>query len=1069
MARFFIDRPVFAIVISLFLVLAGVISLFGLPVSQFPDIAPPTVRVSSVFPGANAEVVEETVTAPLDSEINGVTGMRSIRSVSGSDGSSIITVQFALERDPDIASVETQNRVSQVIPQLPAEVQNIGVSVKKTSSDTLMYVAFHSPANAYDKTFLSNYLYNNIVDELKRTEGVGDVTVFGSQFAMRIWLKPDRLAALGLTPMDVVAAIREQNSQAAPGSVGQPPTQTQSGFEYSLQLQGRINQVPQFENIILRSGADGSQVRIRDIARVELGAKGYAQEARLDGKPAAAVGIALSPGANAMATAEAVKARLAELKTAFPPDFAYSIVYDTSEFVGESIAEVEHTLRDAVILVLLVVFLFLQSWRATLIPMLAVPVSLIATLIVYNFLGFSINTLTLFGMVLAIGIVVDDAIVVVEMVEQKMEEEGLAPLEATRAAMDEVSGPVVAIALVLSAVFVPMAFVPGVSGQLYQQFALTIAVSTAFSALVALTLTPALCAMLLKPKEHGKAESDKNWLERFFDRFNAGFNRMTERYARFIGVTTTSLKRVAMVLLLVIVAIGVLFRITPTGFVPDEDVGAFFVMAQLPDASNSQRTQAVLNSYSGQLAKLPGVESVLSISGFDILSTTAAPNAGVMIAKLAPWHDRGGDSSSAALIQTSNRMGFAVPEAMIMSFGPPPLPGFGASSGFSMMLQARAGQSPAELAQVTNLFLAKASEAPAIGRISSTFNAATPNFQLSVDRERAKEMGVSLTDIYQSLGIMLGGAQVNDFNRFGRNYKVMVQADASYREDIDALGAIKLRSRTTGKVVPLSALVTVEKGAGPRFTTRYNLYGSADISGAPAPGYSSGDALAALEKTAAETLPAGYGYQWAGVTREEVETGNAATVVMALSIVVVFLFLAALYESWSIPVAVLLGVPFGIMGALFSVLLRGLDFNVYGQIGIVTLVGLSAKNAILIVEFAKLFREEGMSIADSAVKAARLRLRPILMTSFAFILGVVPLMIASGAGAASKHSVGTVVFGGMLVATVMAVFMVPALYVIVQTMTERIAAWRAGEEKRQPALNADRPSRGSAPGQEGAA
>ncbi|WP_338466799.1 multidrug efflux RND transporter permease subunit [Novosphingobium sp. ZN18A2] len=1038
MARFFIDRPIFAIVISLFLVLAGALSLLGLPVAQFPEISPPTVRVSATYPGANAQVVEDTVTAPLDSQINGVTGQRSIRSVSGSDGTSTITVKFALDRNPDIAAVETQNRASLVIPQLPSEVQDIGVSVKKASTDTLMYVAFYSPSNAYDKTFLANYLYNNIVDEVKRTPGVGDVSVFGSQFAMRIWLKPDRLAALDLTPMDVVAAVQEQNAQAAPGSVGQPPTQTESGFQYSLQLQGRINHAAQFGDIVLRSQPDGSLVRLRDVARIELGAKGYAQEAKLDGKPAAAIGVSLSPGANAMQTADDVKARLADLKTAFPPDFDYSIVYDTSEFVGESIVEVEHTLRDAIILVLIVVFLFLQSWRATLIPMLAVPVSLIATLIAYNFLGFSINTLSLFGMVLAIGIVIDDAIVVVELVEEKMENEGLPPREATRAAMDEVSGPVVAIALVLSAVFIPMAFVSGVTGQLYKQFALTIAVSTAFSALVALSLTPALCSLLLKPKGEDKPEEEKSWLNRFFDRFNTGFARMTDRYARIVGMTTTSLKRVALLLVFVILAIVMLFRITPTGFVPDEDVGAFFTMAQLPDASNSQRTQAVLDSYSKKLEKLPGVESVLSISGFDVLSVTAAPNAGMMISKLKPWSERDSESSAAALMQKSNMMGFGVPEAMLMSFGPPALPGFGASSGFSMMLQAKAGQSPKELAKVTTAFLEEASKDPAIGRISSTFNAGTPNFKLTLDRERAKKLGLQLTDIYQTLGIMLGGAQVNDFNRYGKNYKVMVQADAPYREDIEALGAIKVRSRTTGQEVPLSTVVTVEKSAGPRFTTRYNLYGSADISGAPAPGYSSGEAIAALERAAAKALPAGYGYEWAGVTREEVETGNSAAIVMGLSVVVVFLFLSALYESWSVPIAVLLGVPFGVMGALISVLLRGMDFNVYGQIGVVTLVGLSAKNAILIVEFAKAFREAGEPIAAAAIKAARLRLRPILMTSFAFILGVVPLMIATGAGAASKHSVGTVVFGGMLVATFMAVFLVPALYVIVQTISERL-------------------------------
>ena len=1034
MARFFIDRPVFAIVIALMLSLAGVLSLTGLPVAQYPDIAPPTVKITALYPGASALVVEDGVTAPLDSQINGVTGMKSIKAVSSADGSSSVTVQFGLETDPDIAAVETQNRVSQVLPQLPAEVNNIGVTVRKASADTLMYVAFHSPGEAYDRTFISNYLDNLIVDELKRVQGVGDVTVFGSPFAMRVWLRPDRLAALGLTPMDVVAAVREQNAQAAPGAVGQPPTATASGFQYSLELQGRINDASQFENIVLKTGPDGSQVRIRDVARVELGAKGYAQEANLNGKPAAAIGVALSPGANAMATAEELKARLETMKASFPPDFDYEIVYDSSTFVEESITEVQHTLRDALILVLLVVFLFLQSWRATLIPMLAVPVSLLATLIAYQALGFSINTLSLFGMVLAIGIVVDDAIVVVEMVEHKMLHERLSPVEATRQAMDEVSAPIVATTLVVAAVFVPMAFIPGVSGQLYQQFALTSAVSTLFSSVVALTLTPALCALLLKPRPE---EPGTGWLARFFARFNAWFDRLTERYGRFIGMTTANLRRVAVFLALVIGGVVLMFRVTPTGFVPDEDVGAIFVQALLPEASNAQRTNEVLGDFSGKLNALPGVEAVMSISGFDVLSGTASPNAGLMVAKLAPWHERGVKESAGATIQRANMLGYITPQAMIFGFGPPALPGFGASSGFSMMLQARAGQSAQDLASMTRAFIAEASQQPEIGRISSSFNAGTPNYQLTVDRERAKQLGLALTDVYQTLQILLGGSQVNDFTRYGKNYKVMVQSEASYREDIAALGLINVKSRTTGQMVPLSAVVSVEKGAAPRFTSRYNLYGSADITGAPAPGYSSGEALAALERTAAKVLPAGYGYEWAGVTAEEVETGNAAAVVMALSVLVVFLFLAALYESWSIPVAVLLGVPFGVLGALLALMLRGLDFNVYGQIGVVTLVGLSAKNAILIVEFAKLNREKGMPIAEAARDAAVQRLRPILMTSFAFILGVIPLVIASGAGAASKQSVGTVVFGGMLVSTIMAVLVVPALYAIVQSLTER--------------------------------
>ncbi|MBS0475230.1 MAG: efflux RND transporter permease subunit, partial [Proteobacteria bacterium] len=778
-----------------------------------------------------------------------------------------------------------------------------------------------------------------------------------------------------------------------------------------------------------------------------------AQIAKFNGKTSAAIGISLSPGSNAMETAKLVKDRLASMRGAMPVNFTYSIVYDTSEFVSESIHEVVKTLEEAMILVVIVVFVFLQGFRTTLIPMLAVPVSLIATMIVYQWLGFSINTLSLFGLVLAIGIVVDDAIVVVEAVEHKMEAESLDAKSATREAMNEVSGPVVAIALVLSAVFVPMAFVPGVTGQLYKQFALTIAVSTMFSALVALTLTPALCSILLKPKDKN---GPKNFIGRFFDGFNRGFARLTDGYVGIVRLSTSSLRRVVMVMVLVVVGIYGVARITPTGFVPDEDVGAFFMQTILPDASNGQRTQQVLDGFEGKMRQLPGVESVLSINGFDVLSGTAAPNGGLMIVKLKPWGERGKDESAAALIAEANKMAFMVPQAISFAFGPPALPGFGASSGFSMLIQAKGSQTSEDLARMTQAFVAEAGKNPAIGRVTSVFSASTPSYELTVDREKAKSLGVSLADISTTLQVALGSLEVNDFSRYGRNYRVILQADAPYREDIGAIDYLKVRN-SLGQMVPLNTLVTVKPSHGPRFTTRYNLYKSAELTGAPAPGYSSGQALAALEATAAKVLTPDYGYAWSGQTLEEVETGNSAIIVMALSVVVVFLFLAALYESWSIPIAVLLGVPFGVLGAYLFLLMRGLDFNVYGQIGVVTLVGLSAKNAILIVEFAKLYREQGKPIVEAAIEAARLRLRPILMTSFAFILGIVPLYIASGAGAASKHSVGTVVFGGMLLATSMAVIMVPALYVIVQTLTERwtgrkdVAA--PGEGTAPPAAN----------------
>ena len=1051
MARFFIDRPVFAIVISLFLVLAGTLTLIGLPIAQFPNIALPTVSVVSTYPGADATVVEQSVSSVQDKQINGAPGMKSIKSISGDDGSATVTVTFDLERDVDLAAVEVQNRVGQVTALLPQEVRDLGVSVVKKSPDTLMYAAIYSPGQSYDALFINNYTYLYILDALKRVKGVGDVKVFGSEFGMRIWLKPDRMAALGLNVADVARTVRLQNVQAAVGKVGQAPASSGTGFQYTLSVKGRLVEESEFEDIVLRNEPDGSFIRLKDVARVELGAKDYAISSELNDKPASAFGIFLAPGANAMETSELVKAELQRLKTLFPDDLDYKIVYDTSLFVEASIEEVIHTFVEALLLVLVVVFLFLQSWRATLIPMLAVPVSLVATFIVYQFLGFSINTLSLFGMVLAIGIVVDDAIVVVEAVEHKMHSLGLSAKEATYAAMQEVSGPVVAIALVLSAVFVPMAFVPGVTGQLYKQFALTVAVSTLFSALVALTLTPALCALMLKPKVHGGPTGP---VQRFFDAFNGWFERMTGRYTRFAAGTVRRLSRVVLVMAALFAALVMLARVAPTGFVPDEDQGAFFVQTMLPEAASVERTAKVVSQIQAALQKQDGVESVLGISGYDLISGTAAPNAGMAVVQLKPWDERTADSQQAAgiIAAVNPKLMLGIPEAMSFAFNPPALPGFGAVSGFSMMLQARDNQSPQELAAKTQEFIAAAQKKPAIGRISTTFQTATPNYRLSVDREKVEKLGIPLNDVFTAMQSYLGGTQINEFTRFGRNYKVTMQAEADYRRDISALSKLFVRSNS-GQLIPLDTVVSAEAGTGPRFLQRYNLFSAAELTGAPAPGFSSGDAIAALEQAAAETLDSGYAYEWSGMTREEIESGNAAALVMALSVVVVFLFLAALYESWSVPMAVLLAAPFGMLGAYLGILMRGMDFNVYGQIGVVTLIGLAAKNAILIVEFAKLNRESGMPIIESAVEAAKLRLRPILMTSFAFILGVVPLFIASGAGAASKQSVGTVVLGGMLTATVLSVLLVPALYVIIQSLSERF-----GGHKTAP------PAAGAAPG-----
>jgi len=1030
-ARFFIDRPVLAIVVSLFLLLIGTLSLVQLPVGEFPNIALPTVQVNANYLGASSDIVEESVTAPIDQQVNGATDMLYINSVSGDDGSASIAVTFALERDPDLAAVEVQNRVAQANSQLPAEVINAGVTVRKQSPDTLMYLALYSPDETYDPLFISNYGFVYVVDELKRVKGVGDVRVFGSDFGMRVWLKPDRMASLGITAADVAQSIREQNLQVPAGQVGQPPATRGQSFQYSLRVQGRLIEVDEFADVIVGSKPDGSFIRIRDIGRVELGARSYSNVSQLDGKPAAAISIALVPGANALETAHLVKAELARLATAFPKGLDYRIVYDSSAFVEASVEEVVKTFFEALLLVLIVVFLFLQNWRTTLIPMLAVPVSLVATFAAFQLLGFSINTLSLFGMVLAIGIVVDDAIVVVEAVEHNMRQ-GLGVRDATIKAMDEVQGPVIAIALILAAVFVPMGFIPGVTGQLYKQFAVTVAVSTMFSALVALTLTPALCMMLMKPHEdsHGP-------LARFFKAFNSGFDLLNVRYGATAAVLARRTLMVMLTMGALIVVIAGLFRSVPTGFVPDEDKGAVFMQVVLPDAASQERTVAVLERVVGITRAVPGVESVVSVSGFDLISGTAASNGALVIVKLTPWGERqSADLHASAIV---GRLYYAtkdIPEALVMPFNPPALPGMGSVSGFSFMLQARSNQPPAELARVAQEFIAAAQQRPEIGRLTTTFSASTPNFQLYVDREKAKKLGVPINDVLSTLQIFLGGYQVNDFTRFGRNYKVTMQADPEFRQEVSDIARLFVRNRDGG-MVPLDTLTSWEPSTGARFLQRYNLYRTAAFSGSPAPGASSGDALRALTEVAAEVLPEGYGFEWSGQSRQEIEAGNSSVIVLALSIVVVFLFLAALYESWAVPFAVLLATPFGFLGALIALKLGDIDFNVYGQIGLVTLVGLSAKNAILIVEFAKLNRENGMPIFEAALEAARLRLRPILMTSFAFILGVVPLMIASGAGAASKQSVGTAVFGGMIAATVLTTLAVPAFYVLIQGIAER--------------------------------
>ena len=1035
MARFFIDRPVFAIVISLLLTLMGILSLSQLPVAEFPEIALPSVQVRADYMGASSDVVEEAVTVPLDQQINGVTDMLYINAVSGDDGSSSITATFRLERDPDLAAVEVQNRVSQAQPRLPQEVVTRGVTVSKQSPDTLMYFGLYAPGGDYDALFVNNYAFVNIVDSLKRLKGVGNVQVFGSEFGMRIWLRPDRMASLGITATDIANVVREQNVQAPAGQVGQPPAAAGQSFQYSVRVRGRLVTAEEFSQIIVGSRPDGSFIRLGDVARVELGARSYNYSTELDGQPGVMMAIQLIPGANALETAGLVNEELERISSNLPNGLAIKMMYDSSEFVEASIEEVIHTFVEALVLVLIVVFLFLQSWRATVIPMVAVPVSIIATFAAFQLLGFSVNTLSLFGMVLAIGIVVDDAIVVVEAVEQNMAAHHLSPKEATRRAMDEVQGPVIAMTLVLAAVFVPMAFIPGVTGQLYKQFAITVAVSTMFSAVVALTLTPALCAMLLKPHEQGAPRTGP--LARFFDGFNSGFDWIRDRYgsAAAAGARRTLLALALLGIVLFVVAS--LFRVTPTGFVPDEDKRALFMQVMLPDAASQERTIAVADQVQDIARAQPGVESVVSVVGFDLISGTAASNGAFIIVRLDPWEERESPELQVEGILMQLAMATRnIPEAIVVPFNPPALPGFGAVSGFSLMLQARGNQTPEELAQVAGQFLAAAQQRPEIARITTTFSANTPNYRLEVDREKSRKLGVPVNDVFTTLQTFLGGFEINDFTRFGRNYKVTMQAEPEYRAQISDISGLFVRNGA-GEMVPLDTLTTPHESTGARFLQRYNLYRTAAFSGAPAPGKSSGDALRALEEVAAQVLPADYGYQWTGQSLQEIESGNTAALVLGLSIIVVFLFLAALYESWAVPFAVLLATPFGFLGALIALKITGIPFNVYGQIGLVTLVGLSAKNAILIVEFAKLNREAGMPLQQAALEAAKLRLRPIVMTSLAFILGVVPLMIASGAGAASKASVGTAVFGGMIAATVLTAVAVPAFYVLIQGLAER--------------------------------
>lgn len=1034
-SAFFIRRPIFASVISIVIMLAGFAAIKALPVEQYPQIVPPVVEVAANYPGASAQVIAETVAAPLEQQINGVDDMLYVQSSSSSSGKMSLNVTFKIGTDPDQATINVNNRVQSALSGLPEEVRRQGVTVRKKSTSFLQVIALYSPDKRFDTLYMSNYALLNVIDELKRIPGVGDVVNFaGQDYSMRVWLKPDQLARLKLTPSDVSNAIKEQNAQFAAGKVGAEPQTQPQQFTYTVTTQGRLTDVSEFESIILRANPDGSKVRLKDVARVELGALSYDFFGSINGKPTIPIGIYLAPGANQLATAKAVDATMERLSKSFPDGLSYSIPYDTTKFVEVSIEEVYKTLAEAMVLVFLVVYLFLQNWRATLIPCLAVPVSIVGTFAGMYAFGFSINTLTLFGMVLAIGIVVDDAIVVLENVERIMMQEKRSPFDATMQAMKEVSGPVVAIVLVLCSVFIPVAFLGGIAGQMYKQFAITIAVSVSISGLVALTLTPALCALILKP-EHAHTN-------RFFEAFNRWFDRQTERYGSGVQFF---LKRAALGLMLfvgiIVVAAG-LFRVVPGSLAPDEDQGYVIGATFLPDGASITRTAATQEALSQRIAKHPAVSDVMSFSGFDILSGSNKTSSGVTFITLKPWDERKyAPLSSFAVVERLGKLGLAMPDGVMLMFNPPPISGMSSTGGFEAYLQSRSGASPTEIGEMTKKFLAVAQKRPELTGVQTTFSANVPQIYVKLDREKAKALGVPVNQVFDAMQSTFGALYVNDFNKFGRIFKVQLQSEADFRSRVGDLKNVFVRS-SAGAMIPLTALVTVEQTTGPETMERFNVFPAAKLVGNPAPGYSSGEALNAMEAVAKEVLPEDYTLAWTGSAFQERSTSGSSTLVFAFGMVMVFLILAAQYERWTLPIAVLMAVPFGVFGALFATWARGLANDVYFQVALVTLIGLAAKNAILIVEFAVLKMEEGLSLYEAALTAAKLRFRPIVMTSLAFVLGCVPLAISSGAGSASRHAIGTGVIGGMLAATFIAVFFIPLFFLLIMKLS--------GADKKKP-------------------